>query len=95
MRRAIQMLIGAAAVGGLALGGIGPTLGTSSSAAAEKSTVLAHDQSRGDEERNSDRSKESNEDEYDSSEFQGDNESRNTNDETLIDVDAANIPDEN
>ncbi|MEW6471318.1 MAG: hypothetical protein AB1679_03520 [Actinomycetota bacterium] len=94
MRRPIEIVVAAAAVFGLAAGGISQ-LGNPSSSAAGESVVVAHDQSRGDEQRDSDMNRESNEDEYDSSEFQGDNESSNTNDETVADVDAANIPDEN
>jgi hypothetical protein len=53
-----------------------------------------HGQSRGDEDRSGDSEKSGNEDSYDGSEFQGDDESSSSNDETLVDVDALNTPDE-
>jgi hypothetical protein len=75
---------------------VSQTIDNPSSSDAEESTVLAaHEQSRGDEQRDSDSQKDSNEDQYDKGEYQGDNESSNTDDETLVDADAVNIPDEN
>jgi hypothetical protein len=80
----------------LALAGI-------SQASPGQGTIAAHDmsshdgghgQSRGDEDSARDSQKDQNKDSYDGSEFEGDNESSNKNDETLIDVDALNTPDE-
>jgi hypothetical protein len=87
------MVVAAAAALGLAVGGATQTLWDNPS--ESKGKVLAHDDSRGDEDSRGDASKDSNEDSYDGSEFQGDDESSSTNDETLVDADVLNIPDEN
>ena len=91
MNRLLRMVVAAAAALGLAVGGATQTLWDNPS--ESKGKVLAHD-SRGDEDSRGDASKDSNEDSYDGSEFQGDDESSSSNDETLVDVDALNTPDE-
>ena len=94
MARLHRMAAAGAAALALALPGI------SQVASPDQGPILAggmsddHGQSRGDQDRSSDSEKDQNKDSYDSGEYQGDDESRSKKDETLVDVDALNTPDE-
>ncbi|MEW6471319.1 MAG: hypothetical protein AB1679_03525 [Actinomycetota bacterium] len=93
----LHRIIGTAATAlVLALAGVSQVQATSpdQGATLAHDTTEGHGQSRGDEDTSRDAQKDEQEDSYDKGEYEGDNESSNKNDETLIDADALNTPDE-